>query len=87
MDHQHGAQPFPAGQRPELERRDVAGARGQAMLARLGKQAGGASDRGFDSRSPSLPGLDVLQKSSKAARPGKAGAMCSPAPNSVLMTL
>ena len=45
MDHQHGAQPFPAGQRPELERRDVAGARGQAMLARFGKQSGGASDR------------------------------------------
>ena len=87
MDHQHGAQTFPAGQRPELERGDVAGARGQAMLARFGKQSGSASD-GLRLALAELVGIgQLLQNSSKAMRPVKDGATCSPAPNRVLMTL
>ena len=57
MDHQHGAQPLLAGQRPELEGGDVAGPRRQAMLAGIGKQAGGARRRPFASRAPSLFGI------------------------------
>ncbi len=87
MDHQHGAQPFPAGQRPELERGDVAGARGQAMLARFGKQSGGAID-GLALALAELVGIGrPAEQLEGDAGPSSDGATCSPAPNSVLMTL